>query len=76
MRHFEIEFPLVHPTHVMEYAEYKKHYYKVNCWGHPWIKIGRSMEELVYNIAEGNFSVIWSSLRRRINKWMGKEKFS
>ena len=76
MRHFEIEFPLVHPTHVMEYAEYKEHFYKVNCWGHPWIKIGRSMEELAYNLAEGNFSVIVRSLSRRINKWMGKEKFS
>ena len=42
----------------------------------PWIKIGRSMEELAYNLAEGNFSVIMRSLSKRINKWMGKEKFS
>lgn len=76
MKHFEIDFPLVHPPHVMEYVEYKEHFYKVNCWGHPWIKIGRSMEELAYNLAEGNISIIWRSMRRRINKWMGREKFA
>ena len=76
MKYFEIDFPLVHPPHVMEYVEYKEHFYKVNCWGHPWIKIGRSMEELAYNLAEGNISIIWRSMRRRINKWMGREKFA
>lgn len=27
-------------------------------WGHPWIKIGRSFEELFLNLRYGNFSII------------------
>ena len=41
-------------------------------WGHPWIKIGRSFEELFLNLRYGNFSIITKAIKNRINKWLKK----
>ena len=76
MKRFEIDFPLRHPKYVIDHVAYKERLYKTNAWGHPWIKIGRSLEELWLNIKEGNFSFIGQSIRRRMIKWLGKSKHS
>ena len=41
-------------------------------WGHPWIKIGRSFEELLLNLRYGNFKLIGQALKNRIAKWTGR----
>ena len=74
MDRHELEFPLCHPKYVVEDVTYKERYYKANAWGHPWIKIGRSLEELALNLRYGNFSVITKSIKRRIRKTLGVEK--
>lgn len=74
MQRFDVSFPLRHPRYVMEYVPFKEHHYRVLGWGHPWIKVGRSFEELFLNLRYGNFGFITRSLRRRINKWMGKDR--
>lgn len=74
MQRFELDFPLKHPKYVIENVEYKEHVYKTHAWNHPWIKIGRSFEELWLNLRYGNFSQIGKSLRRRINKWTGRDR--
>ena len=74
MKRHELEFPLKHPRYILEDVEYKERLYKINCWGHPWIKIGRSLEELFLNLRYGNFSVILKAVRKRLGKWMGTEK--
>ena len=74
MQRFELDFPLKHPKYVIENVEYKEHVYRTNAWNHPWIKIGRSLEELWLNMRYGNLSQIMKSLKRRINKWMGRDK--
>lgn len=74
MRRFEVDFPLRHPQYVMEYMPYKEHCYRTMGWNHPWIKVGRSMEELWMNLKRGNFAIISKAVRRRMNKWMGKDK--
>lgn len=74
MKRHELEFPLKHPRYVLEDVEYKERLYKINCWGHPWIKIGRSLEELFLNLRYGNFSIILKAIRKRFGKWMGTEK--
>lgn len=74
MQRFELNFPLRHPRYVIENVDYKEHFYKANAWGYPWIKIGRSIEELWLNLLHGNFSIIMKSLLNRINIWLGRKK--
>jgi len=74
MQRFELDFPLKHPRYVIENVEYKEHVYKTHAWNHPWIKVGRSFEELWLNLRYGNFSQIGKSLQRRINKWIGRDR--
>lgn len=74
MKRFDIDFPLKHPPYIMEYMPYKDHFYRAQGWNHPLIKVGRSFEELALNLRYGNFSIITQALRKRIMKWMGKNK--
>jgi len=74
MKRYEIEFPIKHPKYVIDNVEYKDRLYKINAWNHPWIKISYSLEELWLNMKSGNFGNITKSLRRRVNKWTGKDK--
>jgi hypothetical protein len=75
MKRFELDFPLKHPRYVIEEAGYWKRFYVANGWDCPWIKIGRSMEELWLNLRYGNFRFIFKSIARRIRILTGKEKF-
>ena len=70
MKRYEVEFPLKHPRYVIENVAYKKAVYRIMGWGHPWIKIGRSFEELFLNLRYGNFSIITKAIKNRINKWL------
>lgn len=74
MKRFEIAFPLVHPTEVSEYKPFKEAVYRRNAWGHPWVKVCYSLEELLLNLRYGNFAVIMKALRRRVNKWLGRDR--
>ncbi len=74
MKRFEMEFPLKHPKYVVENVDYKERLYKTNAWGHPGIKVARSMEELALNLRYGNFGAITKALRRRVNKWLGRDR--
>jgi hypothetical protein len=40
-------------------------------WGHPWVKIGRSIEELLRNLRYGNFKAVWKALVFRVKKNTG-----
>ena len=74
MQRHEINFPLRHPKYVVDNVAYVQRMYRYNAWGHPWIKIGRSFEELFLNLRYGNFSQISKSLTYRIQKWLGTDK--
>ena len=75
MKRYEQEFPLKHPRYIIENVGYKNRMFRVMAWGHPWIKIGRSFEELYLNLRYGNFQHIRKSLINRINKWLGRNKW-
>lgn len=66
----EVEFPLKHPRYVVENVDYKERVFRIMGWDHPWIKIGRSFEELYLNLVHGNFSNIAKSALRRVQKWL------
>ena len=67
----DVTFPLRHPRYVIENVEYKKRVFRIMAWEHPWIKVGRSLEELYRNLRYGNFSHIRSSIVQRIRKMTG-----
>ena len=71
----EVDFPLKHPRYVIENVGYKDRMFRIMAWGHPWIKIGRSFEELYLNLRYGNFKNISKALRNRLNKWLGRNKW-
>lgn len=75
MQRHELEFPLKHPRYVIENVAYKNRMFRIMAWGHPWIKIGRSFEELYLNIRHGNISNIFRAIKNRINKWLGRSKW-
>lgn len=74
MRRYEIEFPLTHPKYVIEHIAYLERYNRLAAFGHPWIKVCYSIEELFLSLRHGNFRHIITSVRRRIAKWTGKYK--
>ncbi|MBQ7420061.1 MAG: hemolysin activation protein [Prevotella sp.] len=71
MPSYEVTFPLRHPHYVIEDVAYKQRIYRIMAWGHPWIKIGRSIEELLRNLRYGNFKAIWHALVFRVKKNTG-----
>ena len=73
MKRFELEGGLKHPPYVIEDVDFKEQVYRTYAYGHPWIKFGRSLEELVLNIRYGNFTHIWRSIGNRIRKIFGKD---
>ena len=76
MQRYDVPFPLRHPRYVIEEVGYWKRMYETNAWGHPWIKIGRSLEELWLNVRYGNWAFIRRSILRRARILTGREKFS
>jgi hypothetical protein len=75
MGRYEVDFPLRHPRYVIEHVAYKESVYRIMCWGHPWIKIGRSLEELVLNLRYGNFCHIGRSMLNRAKKLLGMNRY-
>ncbi len=71
MKRFEMDFPLRHPRYVIEDVGFKNQAYRTYAYGHPLIKISRSLEELVLNLRYGNFSVIAKAIANRIRKTLG-----
>lgn len=75
MGRYDLEFPLKHPRYVVEHVEYRHRVYRTMGWRSPWIKVGRSLEELYLNVKHGNWAFIAQSVRNRIRKWMGKTAY-
>lgn len=74
MRRFELEGPLRHPAHVVEDVEFKEMVYRTYAYGHPLVKVGRSLEELWLNLRYGNYAHIAKSVANRWRKLTGRGK--
>ena len=68
----ELRWPLRHPKYVIENVAYKQRVYRIMGWGHPWVKVARSMEELYRNLRYGNFGQIKKAVEHRIRKITGR----
>lgn len=76
MRRYDLDFPLRHPRYIIENVAYKNRMFRIMGWGHPWIKVGRSFEELFLNLRYGNFGNILRSVRNRLRIWMGRQRYN
>ncbi len=74
MKRYDIDFPLRHPKYVIENVDYKERLYKTNAWGHPWIKVCRSAEELWLNLRYGQFKNIGQAMKKRWQKVTGRHR--
>lgn len=74
MQRHDIDFPLTHPTQVVEHADYQKRFYLMNAWNNPWRKVQYSLEELWLNLTHGNFRKIHTALMARIKKTLRLQK--
>lgn len=74
MPRYDVEFPLRHPRYVIEDIDFKEQAFRTYAYGHPLIKIGRSMEELWLNLRHGRFAFIATSIANRIRKTLGKSR--
>ena len=74
MQRFELQGELRHPQYIIEDVEFKEKVYRTYAYGHPWIKAGRSLEELWLNLRYGNFAHIGRSIMRRVAKIIGKDR--
>ena len=75
MKRHDLQFPLRHPAHIIEHIAFKEHVYRTNAWGHPWLKVARSFEELFNNLRRGNFKQIGQAIRNRWHILTGKNKY-
>ena len=74
MKRHEVQFPLKHPRHVIENTAYKESTYRIMAWRHPWVKVARSLEELVLNVRYGNWTLIARAMRKRCDKWLRRDR--
>lgn len=75
MKAHELEFPLRHPPYMLDNIAYKERMFRAQAWGHPWIKIARSLEELWLTLRYGEWKRILPAVKKRIGKLLGKAKW-
>ncbi len=75
MGRYELEGPLRHPAHVIEHVAYRRRAYRIMGWMSPWVKVGRSVEELALNLRYGNFRRIAEAVRLRLKKMTGRQEY-
>ena len=72
MRRFEQEGGVKHPPYVIEDVDFKEQVYRTYAYGHPFIKLSRSFEELFLNLRYANFSYIGKAIANRVRKIFGR----
>lgn len=75
MGRHDLAFPLRHPRHVIDHVAYRHRVYRIMAWNHPWIKLGRSIEELLINLRHGQWGRIGGALRQRLTILFGGRRF-
>lgn len=66
MGRHDLDFPLRHPRDVVDHVAYRQRVYRVMGWRHPWIKTGRSLEELFINLRHGQWRRIFAAVANRL----------
>lgn len=67
MKTYELEFPLRHPTYVLENLNYKIRLDRLMGNGYPLVKFYRTLESIFRRILLGDFANLKMSLKRRLS---------
>lgn len=71
----ELDFPLRHPSHVVEDVAYRRRLYRTMGWGHPFLKAARSVEELWLNLRAGRLGRIREAFSNRLRILLGRRRW-
>lgn len=71
----ELQFPLRHPRYVIENVDYQERVFRTMAWGHPFVKMRYSLEELWNNLRHGNLKAIGKAVTKRFGIFAGQRKF-
>lgn len=75
MGRYELDFPLRHPTYVVDHVAYRHRVYRTMAWRHPAVKAWRSVEELYINLRHGQWKRITDALSNRLKIIFRGKKF-
>lgn len=70
-----MDFPLRHPRYLIDNVDYKERLFRTQGWGHPWIKLRHSLEELWLNLRHGDLRRIRQALANRLRIWRGRSRW-
>ncbi len=74
MPSYDVTFPLRHPPYVIEDIEFLDRQYRIMALGkYSWVKVFRSIEELMLNLRYGNFSRIKEAIMLRWKKMLNRQ---
>ena len=76
MGRHEMKFPLRHPAAVIDHVDYRRRVYRMRGWNHPWVKVGRSFEELWLHVRHGQWKQIGRAIGNRFGILMHGRKFN
>lgn len=76
MGRHEMKFPLRHPEYVIDHVAYRQRVYRIQGWNHPWLKIGRSFEELWIHIRHGKWKLIGRAIANRVRITFKGKKYN
>jgi 2-C-methyl-D-erythritol 4-phosphate cytidylyltransferase len=71
----DVRFPLHHPTSIVDHVAYRRRVYRIMGWGHPGVRLWRSLEELLLNLRHGQWQRIGGALRHRLAIIMGRRRY-
>ena len=66
MGRHNLDFPLRHPRYIIEHVDYRQRVYRIMAWGHPCVKVARSLEELWINLRHGQWQRIGQAKVNRV----------
>ena len=66
MGHHDLQFPLHHPSYIVDHVRFRQRVYRIMAWRHPWVKLWRSLEELYLNLRHGQWQRITGALTGRL----------
>lgn len=75
MGRHDLSLPLHHPTDIVDHVSFRRRVFRIMAWRHPWVKIYRSIEELLINLRHGQWSRISQALGTRLGILAGRRKF-
>lgn len=74
MKVYDIDFPLKHPTFMIEDLEYERQRNKILAYNKPFVKLWRKLETLFYNLRAGNFDIVLLKAKEYYYGYLGKYK--